>query len=379
VAAAAVLLATWYAHAVPAMVVALLVATQVASRRTVTAFVAEARALGPPLVPVACAIVASTATHLRGTVRPPGSGAATSFQTPLWLVYDLWAHWAYGYTVLSVASLALVGVLALFAFGRARATVAFFGPLAVLVLAAVYFVAPYQTVGLGYAGSRVIPYLWMAALVRVPERLGAPLAGVLAVCSGLYAVGMAVDTVRLAREEDDFAAGVGVVPRGARLDVFTFSPRVTSTNTWSLATAWGEYVTRAGAHTWEMPGDTPSLPFRWRDPPPPRLETSAHHRFMDAVRTERTFCAAREASGMTTRDCGLAWRDEWASYYREVDPFVDEILMWDPPADSLDRVPPTWRPALHRGRLWVFEREASGKEADLDVDTAGGGGARARR
>jgi hypothetical protein len=366
------LLATWYAHPVPVLAVGLIVAAQVVSRPTRAELVAEARALLPPHVPVVLAVAASILVHLRDTARLSATGSATSFQTPLWLAYDLWAHWGYGYTVLSLASLPLAGALALFAAGRVRAPIPFFGPCSLLVLAVAYLAAPYQTVGLGYAGSRIIPYLWMAALVRVPERLGGALAAALALASGLYAAGMAVDTVRLSREEDEFAAGTGVVARGTRLDVFIFSPRLTSRNTWSLSTAWGEYVTRSGARTWEMPGDTPSLPFHWRAAPPARLETSAHHRFMDLVRTEQTFCASREASGLGPGDCGRLWRDEWASYYREVDPFIDAILMWDPPQDSRDRVPSSWTPALHSGRLWIFERRASGQQADLDVDPPGG-------
>ncbi len=367
VAAASVLLATWYAHPLPALAVGLLVAAQVVSRKG-PAMRAELGALVPPTLPSLVAVGASSVVHLRGTVHPAGAGDATTFQTPAWLVYDLWAHWAYGYTILSVTSLVLLVLLAVFAVGTPRAPVPFFGRFAVLVLLVAYALAPYQTVGLGYAGSRVIPYIWMAALVRVPERVGTALGAFLALSSALYAAGMAVDCVRLSREEDAFAAGTGAVGRGARLDVFTFSPRVTSRNTWSLSTAWGEYVTRSGAHTWEMPGDTPSLPFRWREAPPARLETSSHHRFMDAVCTEDAFCAARRAGGAGDAGCGDLWRREWSTYYDEVDPFIDAILMWDPPSDSLDRVPARWAPAVHQGKLWIFRRAGSGKDADLDVD-----------
>jgi hypothetical protein len=367
-AAAGVLLLTWYVHPVPVLVVGLLSLAELASQRAPGSALRDARALLLPLAPASLAVASSTVTHLHGTVRPAASGAATSFQTVPWLVYDLWAHWGHGFTLLSVTSLGLLAVLGTFGVGRMRAPVPFFGPLAFAGLVALYFGAPYQTVGLGYAGSRLLPYLWVAALVRVPERIGTPFAGVLAVLSGLYAGGMAVDAVRLSHDEDEFAAGVAAVAHGARLDVLSFSPRVTSKNTWSLSTAWGDYILGAGAHTWEMPGDTPSLPFRWRDPPPARLEPTAHRRFLDGVRTERAFCEARSAAGMDASDCGDAWRAEWAEYYRAVDPFVDALVLWDPPDDAVGRVPPVWAPAFHRGRLWIFERRASGQQAHLDVD-----------
>jgi hypothetical protein len=332
--AAALGMATWYAHAVPVLAVGLLVVVRIASRRTGPARKAEAGALLPPFGPAALAVAVSTVGHLRGTVRPAGAGAATSFQTPLWLVYDLWAHWTYGYTILSVTSLVLAGVLAVSAVRAARHDVPFFGPWAMGLLIALYFAAPYQTVGIGYAGSRILPYLWMGALLRVPERIGTGLAALLGVCTALYAAGMAIDTVRLAREEDEVAAGVDVVPAGARLDFLDFSPRVTSRNTWSLSTAWGEFVTRRGAHTWEMPGDTPSLPFRWRDPPPGPLEPRRHRVFMDSAPS----------------------REQWGTYFAEVDPYVDALVLWDPPAASLQGIPRAWAPAMHRGRLWVFVR-----------------------
>ncbi len=186
-------LATWYTHPLPVIAVGLLVAVHVLSRASWAERGATARALIPPLVPVALAVTLSTAVHLHGTVRSVAAGAATSFQTPLWLVYDLWAHWGFGYTPLSVTSLLSMAVLASLAARRVRASVPLFGPWAVLVLVVAYFAAPYQTVGLGYAGSRILPYLWLAALVRVPERLGKGVAGALAVSAGLYLVGMAVD------------------------------------------------------------------------------------------------------------------------------------------------------------------------------------------
>jgi hypothetical protein len=310
------------------------VVVRIASRRTGAQRKAEAGALLPPFAPAAMAVVVSTVVHLQGATRPAGAGPATSFQTPLWLLYDLWAHWTYGYTILSVTSLVLAGVLAIFAVRAARDDVAFFGPWAMGLLVALYFAAPYQTVGIGYAGSRILPYIWMGALLRVPERVGAGLAVLLGVGSALYAAGMAVDALRLAREEDEVAAGVDAVPRGARLDFLDFSPRVTSRNTWSLSTSWGEYVTRRGAHTWEVPGDTPSLPFRWRDPPPAPLEPWRHRAFMD--------------SGPT--------REQWGTYFASTDPYVDALVLWDPPAAALEAVPGSWAIGTHQGRLWVFGR-----------------------
>jgi len=366
--------ATWFAHPSPLMVVDALVAVHVVARGTWGERLRAARSLLLPLVPATVVALYSGVVHLHGTDAHADIGDATDFPTPLWLAYDLWAHWGYGYTALSVSSLVLMAVLAALGLGRARTRVAFFDAWGALTLVAGYVLAPYYTVTLFYAGARIIPFVWMAALLRLPDRLPRLLPPVLAVCSAAYVAAMAVDQVRLAREEDAFAAGVDAVPRGARMDVFTFSPRLTSKNTWSLGTSWGEYVVARHAHSWEVWADSPSLPIQRRTLPTPRLEPRLHHRFLETMQTRAGFCLAREAMGLDPQACDAEWRAQWAAYWREVEPYVDVLLFWDPPPDALAQVPGGWRPSFQRGRLWIFERDPSRKEPQLHVDAAAGSG-----
>ncbi|HEY8041300.1 MAG TPA: hypothetical protein VIF15_15945 [Polyangiaceae bacterium] len=368
---------TWFAHQSPLMIVELLVGLHVVTRPTWSARIEAARALVAPLLPATALAVWSGVAHLHGAEAHAELGGATEFPSVPELVYDLWAHWGYGYTELSVSSLVTMAVLAVLALRRAREPLPFFGPWGALALLLAYLVSPYYTLGLGYAGSRFIPFVWMAALLRVPDRLSRGLTVTLAASAALYLAGMAVDDVRLAREEDELASGAGAVPWGAKLDVFLFSPRITSKNTWSLSTSWGDYVVARHAHTWELWADSPSLALLRRGPPPPRLEPLRHRRFLDAMATRAGFCAGRRAAGLDPARCDDDWRAEWASYWREVDPYVDHLLMWDPPADSLEQVPAVWRPSLQRGRLWIFERDPSRQEPQLHVDAPpgpGGGG-----
>jgi hypothetical protein len=140
------------------------------------------------------------------------------------------------------------------------------------------------------------------------------------------------------------------------MDVFVFSTRILSKNTWSLSTAWGAYVIERGAHIWEVWADSPSLPIMRRAPPTPRLDPFWHRRFLDTVATRAGFCATRESLGLDPARCDERWRAEWSAYWSDVDPYVDSLLMWDPPADALTQVPPAWRVSFQQGRLWIFAK-----------------------
>jgi hypothetical protein len=350
--------AVWYAHQLPLMIVGLLagvhVLVQPAGWR---ARFDRGVAVILPLLPATAVAVYGGVSHLRGVVvQHPALGGPTTFQTLSWLLYDLWAHWGYGYTLLSATSLVSMLVLAALAARRPRANVAFFGLWETLVLLLAYAVAPYGTVGLGYAGSRLIPFVWMAALVRVPERLPRWLTAASLASAVLYFAGMAVDDVRLAREQAEVAAGVDAVPRGAHMDVFVYSTRILSKNTWSLSTAWGEYVIERSAHIAEVWADSPSLPIMWRSPPPSRLDPFHHRGFLEATATRDGFCVAHAIFALTPAECDRQWRTEWAAYWRDVDPYVDTLLMWDPPADALSQVPASWGVSFQRGRLWIFAK-----------------------
>jgi hypothetical protein len=349
--------AVWYAHQMPLMIVDLLVGVHaLAQPGGWRVRFDQARALLVPLVPATAVALYGGVSHLRGVVVHPALGDPTTFQTPLWLVYDLWAHWGYGYTLLSATSLVSMVVLAALAARRARANVPFFGPWAALVLLLAYAVAPYGTVGLGYAGSRIIPFVWMAALVRVPERLPRWLAAASIASAVLYFAGMAVDDVRLAHEQAEVAAGADAVSRGAHMDVFVYSTRILSKNTWSLSSAWGDYVIDRGAHIAEVWADSPSLPIMWRSQPPLRLDPFRHRHFLEATATRDGFCAAHTIFGLTPEECDRQWRAEWAAYWRDVDPYVDTLLMWDPPGDAISQVPASWGLSFQRGRLWIFAK-----------------------
>ena len=117
---------------------------------------------------------------------------------PPWeLFYNMFAEWMFGFTWLSVPALVPTLVIPLLAFSRRWERPMFFGPVALFGLWGLYFATPYVATNWFHVNSRFIGFLWIAMLLRVPDRLDRRLAGLLAMCALLYSAAMGVDYVRL--------------------------------------------------------------------------------------------------------------------------------------------------------------------------------------
>jgi hypothetical protein len=171
-----------------------------------------------------------------------------------------------------------------------------------------------------------------------------------------YAVGMSVDLFRLSRELDDFAAGTVAVPDGARLLSLNFNARVTSKNTFSLGTAWGLYVIERHTSAIDAWANVPAMPIVHRTPLPRHLEPMTRLRFIQKASTPARFCASLKENGFVDQDCARVWRNAWDEFWRDALGGFDHLLLWDPPADVLETVPPTFRQSFLRGRLHILER-----------------------
>ena len=360
VAAAAMAVATWYAHAFPLLVVGLVVLAHVASRGGLRAAGRQARALVPPLVPAGLLVAWSVVRHVTTAgAAVAGSTERTEYSSLGWQVYDLWAHWLYGFTPLSASTLVAAGALAVWTVRRWRRAPVLLGPWPTLVLLAAYLACPSVAFDWGYAGSRFVPFLWLAALVRAPARVPRGVVAALGLSAVAYWVGNGIDVLRLDREMRELAAGVDAVPDGARVAFLVFSTRLTSRNTWSLATAAGLYAVERHTNAPNVWANTASQALV-RTRPPERWEDSvAQRRFLDVARDRRTFCEARASEGLDPALCEAAWKREWAAYWADVRPHVTHVLLWDPGDDARAELPPGFVPVFHRGRLWI---ESSGQE-----------------
>ena len=348
---------TWYAHVMPLMVVHLLVAIHVMTRRTWAERFTQLKTLAMPLSPVTVLVLVSLYKHFTEPVGEMTGYVVLRDLLPTWeLFYNLWAEWFYGFTWLSITTLVPCLALGLIGIWRAKEDVPFFSPIALAVLAALFVFSPYITTNWFHVNSRFIPFLWMAFLVRVPDRLPRPLVVALGVCAIPYTIGMGVDFVRLDQDRAKFTAGIPSVPTGARLLPLIFTSKATSENTRSLLHAWGFYVMERQTSAPLLFAHSRSFPVMYREPPPPRFNHLVLESFAPRMGNARWTCDTLRDGGVFTDDCEGAWRGHWAEFWAAALPAYDHVLLWDPTPEAKKLVPPEYRVKYEQDRLTIYER-----------------------
>ncbi len=360
---AVVAVATWYAHAFALLVVHLLVALHVltgdvqrsSERATLRDRVREMR-LFIPLFPSTMLVAWSLLAH-----ATEASGAMygyvnfSTFLPPWEAGYNLWAEWLWGFTKLSISSFVVAIVLAVIAFRKRSERPTFFGPWAFVTLLAMYAFAPYIATNWFHVSSRLIPYLWTFALLRVPAHLDRRLLGLLSLSAALYSVGMGIDYVRLDRDRAEFTAGMDAVPRGAHLLPLLFSRKLTSENTRSLLHAWAYYVVEKETDAPLLFAHSSSFPVMYREPPPPRFNHLVLESFAPSMKGP-WICDELRTGGVVV-DCEKVWRDAWIDFWRDAEPRYDYVLLWDATPAALALVPTAYTVKFRRDKLVIVGRD----------------------
>jgi hypothetical protein len=353
---AVVAVATWYAHVFALMVVHLLVFIHAAAQATWRDRVRELR-LFVPLLPSTLLVAWSLLAH---TTEPAGAmygNVSFSSLLPTWeLAYNLWAEWLWGFTKLSISSFVVAIGLAICAVVNRRERPTFFGPWALLVLFVLYVSLPYIATNWFHVNSRFVPYLWTAALLRVPERLDRRLLGFLGLSAVLYSAGMGIDYVRLDRDRAAFTAGMNAVPKGAHLLPLLFRHQLTSENTRNLLHAWGYYAAEKETDAPLLFAHSRSFPIMYREPPPMRFNHLVLEGFAQVMGSPVWICNTLRNGGVVV-DCDKVWRDAWADFWAEALPRYDHVLLWEPTPEALALVPPAYKVVFHQDRLTILARE----------------------
>jgi hypothetical protein len=359
---------TWYAHVMPMMVVLMLVAVHVVTRRSWAERIAQAKALVPPLLPVSILVAVSLYKHVTEPVGAMTGFLALRVQLPPWeLAYNLWAEWFWGFTWLSITSLLPCLALAAFGIWRAKEDVPFFSPLALALLTLFYLLLPYIATNWFHVNSRFIPFIWMALLVRVPEKLswtGSRFGQLvsrhgltaLALCAIPYTIGMGVDFVRLDADRAKFTAGIAAVPTGARLLPLIFKRKLTSENTRSLLHAWGFYAMEKQTSAPLLFAHSRSFPLMYKEPPPIQFNHLVLESFANSMQAPTWTCDALRQGGIFVSDCDGMYRARWAEFWGSATPEFDHVLMWDATPEARALVPADYRVKFEQDRLVIFER-----------------------
>jgi len=348
--------ATWYAHVFPLLVVHLLVLIEATRREhgTWRERVSVLRSMAVPLLPVTALVLMALFQHLRDNVGPMTAFVHHQKMIVPWeLAYNLWAEWFWGFTKLSITSIVPCILLAIYGLMGRRESPAFFSPLAVLALAALYCCTPYKITNWYHVNSRLIPFLWMAMLLRVPDRLPKRIVALLGISAVLYSAGMGADFVRLERDRERFTAGIQAVPEGARLLPLIFKQKGTSENTRSLLHAWGFYVTEKYTSAPLLFAHSRSFPVMYSSPPPVRFNQLVLENFAATMKSASNFC---ETPKVVVDDCRAQYRDGWAEFWRDATPLYDHVLMWEPTEEALALVPADYSVKFRQGSVVVLAR-----------------------
>jgi len=369
-------LLTWYAHVFALMVANLLVAVHIATRLvrrgTWNEGLRDARRLLIPQIPAISLMLVSVFQHVTEPVGAMTGYVSTGQLLPPWeLAYNLWAEWLYGFTWLSISSFVPAVALTVYAYVRRRESPVFFSPAALVTLLFLFVFSPYIATNWFHVNSRFIPFLWMAALVRLPDRIDRRLGGLLALCAGLYSVGMGIDFVRLDRDRAKFTAGISAVPEGSKLLPLVFKRKLTSENTRSLLHAWGFYVMEKQTSAPLLFAHSRSFPVMYREAPPPQFNHLVLESFAPSMGTQTWFCDVLRSGGVFETDCEGAWRAQWRRFWDQATPAYDHLLVWDAPVEALRQIPADYRIAFQQDRLIIFERKDTSGESGPRASVSG--------
>lgn len=351
-------LITWYAHVFPLLVVHLLLLVHVLLQPGWKAKRAEALRLGAPLVPVTGLVLVSLYQHLRDTVGPMSAFVHNKKMIPAWeLVYNLWAEWFWAFTKLELSTFVpcvLLGGLALRSLLRREQSPPFFSGAALGALFVLYVFAPYRVTNWYHVNSRLIPFLFFAMLLRVPERLPRRLAVLLGACAVAYSAAMGVDFLRLEKDRQRFIAGMSEVPEGSRLLPLLFRHKGVSDNTRSLLHAWGFYVVEKHTAAPLLFAHSRSFPVMYATPPPTRFNHLVLEGFAPDMARPADVCFS--TPHVFPDDCDALFRARWGEFWRDATPMFDRVLLWEPTPEALAQVPPAYKPVFRQDELVVMAR-----------------------
>ena len=353
--------ATWYAHVFPLLVVHMLVFIEAARAPSWKERVLRLKAMALPLLPVMALVAMSMVEHLRDNVGPMSAFVHHHKMVPPWeLAYNLWAEWFWGFTKLSISSIVPCLMLAFYGVSRLggrRESPMFFSTAAFVALAVLFCLAPYRITNWYHVNSRLIPYFWMALLLRVPDHLPKRAMAVLGVSAVLYSAGMGADFIRLEKDRQQFTAGISAVPDGAKLLPLVFRHKGASDNTRSLLHAWGFYVTDKYTSAPLLFAHSRSFPVMYSTPPPVRFNDLVLENFAATMITSANFC---ESTRVVTDDCRGEYRARWAEFWRDAIPLYDHVLLWEPSEEALALVPSDYRISYRQDGLVIMARAAHG-------------------
>ncbi len=357
--AALLAIVVWYTHAFAVVIVGLLAFIEAVRRAGWQASSRAALALWLPLVPAAALTAWSALAQLHG-----GSGAESSawiLRPPWEQVYNAWALWMWGFSRWSATSLVATVALAAFAVRGRKSDIRFFSWPAIIVLSALYFFGPYHAANWFCVNARLLPALWMAALLRVPPALPRWLTRALVASAALYALGLGFDYVRLGRDWRRFTAAAAAIPEHAKVLPLVFDRKGSGENTWPMLHAWGLVVVEKHTTAPLLFAHSRSFPVSYRQQPSEQLNQLHLEVFPEGMRDPAALCGELKLRGIVARDCDGLYAQLWRDFWLEAAPLGDYLLVYGASAEAIAQLPRDYAETWREGTLVIYARSVSAK------------------
>jgi hypothetical protein len=359
--AAALSVVLWYAHAIILLLVGLIAAIEALRR---PAGVIRRRALLVvlgPFAPAASLVLATIAAHALETTKDANYGAVFSigFLDSAAGFGEAWTHWMLGISPLTFWTIVPAGAIVVWAVRRAREPIPMFSLPTLVVLGVLYLFLPCTMPGFGYVNERVLPMLWMWALVHVPPVVGPRLRKWLVACSALYAVSLPVELFAAEHAIDQFSTAAEVLPVGARVLTLNFPPDYSVLNTAPLFHASGMFTLLREAHPQDVWADSPSMPIRHAHPPTFADDPVLIREFAARSKDRKTYCKILRKGMRPTEDCVAQWQRDWTEFFAKARGKYDYVVLWNSTDDVMPMAGGDYAPVFERGKVRVYGRRGA--------------------
>jgi hypothetical protein len=251
-----------------------------------------------------------------------------AFLPPWENVYNAWAECAAGYTRLGVSSV-LIAIPLLVVLRQRTFTTPWFRAPALLALALFTFFGPYIVTAWFYVANRFAPFFWLAVLVNLRVSWPKWSYPLWLASTAAFWIGLCVDTRRLSREHERLRVASNAIPEHARLLPLMMQPKGTSEHTRHLLQAWGYYVLDRQTSAPLLFAHSKMFPVVTRAEPPEQRNHLALERIAMHANTVERACAEW---GPLDGSCEKRFAETWQTFWREVAPHFDYVLMQGPPS-----------------------------------------------
>jgi len=298
---------------------------------------------------------------VREYARIPGI-ARTGWEHPGELILGLFRHFVLGPSQWSNAAIVTALILLLVCvINRKAPNPPGFAATTLLVLSLCYAFVPISVIPLwSYFGTRFVPFIWLALLVRVPEHLPPRVVQLLCCCAVASSVGSGAGFLRMSDELQDFKSGVSSVPRGADVLPLLFSVNTRGDYIEPLTHGWAHYTIERGTSADMLWASHSVYAAHYANVPPPAFQHDAIAIQGRLMYSAEVWCGRLvRYTGTQLTDCPTRWQAEWHTYLKEAAQRYQYVLVWDVPEATLAVIEQHFQIVHRQGKLIVGKLQAS--------------------